>query len=224
MPDSQPLKATPAPAAVSKPDVTRAASIFGLFGATGTGKSTIIKRTLAARPPGRSVIVFDAGHEYADGEIHQDEAEFLTRCGQPGVMIFRPAFDADLRARQFDRFCAAGLAIARSRGDCLIVVEELHRVTGSSWAPQYWRELIETGRKFGASVIATAQRPAAIDKGFWSNCTTVRSGRLNYIDDQRTLAAVLGVTIEQLGQLAGQDYIERDLLAGTPAKAGKLTF
>lgn len=172
------------------------------------------------------MIIFDAGHEYdiAGAVVMGIESEFLRVCGRQAVLVFRPAFDAEMRIRQFNRFCAAGLAIARARGECLIVAEELHRVTSAGAAPQYWRELIETGRKFGASVVATAQRPAQIDKGFWSNCTLVRTGRLNYVDDQRTLAACLGVDPAAIAALAGLEYLERDMLAGTPARAGAISF
>jgi hypothetical protein len=171
-------------------------------------------------------MVFDAGHEYEGGDCYTVELEFLKACdAMPALPVFfRPSFDVELRGRQFDRFCAAGLAVARARGGCLVVVEELQRVTLPGWAPPHWRELIETGRKFGASIVAASQRPAMIDKGFFSNATMIRTGRLNFADDQATLAACLGVDKAAIAALAGQEYIERDLLAGTPAKPGKLTF
>lgn len=105
-----------------------------------------------------------------------------------------------------------------------MIAEELQRVVTASHAPEYWAELIQTGRKFGASVIAASQRPAEIDKTFFSNATIIRTGRLNYQDDRVTLARVLDVPLERVAQLAGTEYLERDLLAGTPAENGRITF
>lgn len=196
------------------PNVRNRARVEGRFGATGTGKSHDIKRALAVERSAY-VIVFDPGHEYDQGAIYEDELAFLRDAGRyAGVRILRPSFDADIRTRQFDRFCRAGLAVARARRQCLCVIDELHLVTEAGRSPPGWRELIETGRKFGISVIAASIRPAAIDKSFWTNCTAVRTGRLNYADDQKTLANCLGVRPEEIAALAGHQFIARDLLTG----------
>lgn len=144
------------------------------------------------------------------------ETDFLTNIGTQtfGAYVLRPSFDAELRERQFDRFCTAALALARASGDVLSVIDELHLVTQAGRAPAGWRELIETGRKFGATVIAASIRPAAIDKSFWTNCTHVRAHRVNFADDQKTLANCVGVDQSEIAALTGHAYIARNLLTG----------
>lgn len=217
--------AMPAPAAGRLPKINtaREACIVAAFGATGTGKSTFIKAELI-RAPGPHLI-FDPKHEYEGGAV--DEVAFLQRAGVMPRMVLRPSFDADLRVRQFDRFCFAALSVARARGRVTVVADELHLVTAPGKAPRYWRELIETGRALGVSVYCASIRPAAVDKSLWVNATRIRAGRLNNEDDCRTVANSLGVPWRDLLTLksgAGVvEFVERDLLTGA-TKRGQLTF
>jgi hypothetical protein len=212
-------KPRPSPAA----DATRRASIVGAFGATGTGKSTYLKRELE-RAPGLRTVIFDPGHEYHCGALAASELEYfrLVELGTLSI-VFRPALERDLRARQFDRFCTVALQIADTLGECRIVCDELHLVTEAGASPAAWRELITTGRKRGVSVLAASIRPASIDKDFFTNCTIVRTGRLNFVDDQRTLGNVLGVQPAQIAALTAGEFFERDLLTGKLAR-GRITF
>ena len=173
---------------------------------------------MLARDLAETSIVFDPGHEYGKSAF-TCETDFLSAVNAgAGLLVLRPPFDPDVRARMFARFCAVGLAIARARGRCLVVIDELHLVTESGRAPGSWRELIETGRKFGVSIIASSIRPAAIDKSFWTNCTHVRSGRLNFGDDQKTLSNCLGVDQADIARLTGYEFIARNLLTGETSR------
>lgn len=228
----RPKKQTPTQSRPA-PDVTLPASIVGVFGASGSGKSSYVKQCLAAAMS--PLIVFDPGHEYAAtaGAVLacDDEPRFHDRVNATENLrlAFRPSHDAALRARQFGRFCLVGLAIARARGRCLVVADELHLMTDAGNAPAGWNELVMTGRKCGVSIIAASIRPAAINKDFWTNCTLVRTGRLLFADDQKTVARALGVNPEELAQLKsppgapGCDFIERDMLTGE-TRRGRLTF
>jgi AAA domain len=215
VPTSQPPAA---PAIAPRPDVNAPASFIGVFGAPGSGKSTVIKKLLAQLGAPR-LIIFDPGHEYENAPHHVREAEFYEALNNGATWLtLRPSFDIELRARQFDRFCQAALAIARAKGSCAVVVDELHRVTAAGYAPEHWRELVETGRKFGVTAIAASIRPASIDKGFWSVATSVRAGRLNYTEDQKTLANVLNVPITDMQALTGYQWIQRNMLDGSSTR------
>lgn len=216
----------PAPAAGPGPklDLARQACIIAAFGATGTGKSTFLKDALIRAPA--PVLIFDPKHEYQGG-VAASELAFLQTAGTMPRSILRPSFDADLRCRQFDRFCAAALAVARSRGRVTVLADELHLVTAPGKAPRYWRELIETGRAIGVTVLCASIRPAAIDKSLWVNATHIRCGRLNNEDDCRTVANSLNVPWRDLLALKSAggvvEYIERDLGTGA-TKRGHIAF
>ncbi len=224
-----PKKSKPAaPGAPASPNVTLPASIIGVFGATGSGKSAYVKERLFTAPP--PLIVFDPGREYQRGVSYQDEQAMYTAINLgASAIVFRPSMDGAMRSRQFSRFCLAGLAIARNKGRCLVVVDELHLMTEAGSAPAGWQEIVMTGRKFGVSIIAASIRPAAIDKAFWTNCTLVRTGRLLFADDQKTVARALAVDPGELALLksppgaAGCQFIERDMLTGE-TRRGLLTF
>lgn len=164
---------------------------------------------------GTPSIVFDPGHEY-EGHAFTDEVKFYDAIndGRLGAIVLRPPFSADVRCRMFDRFCRVALAIARNRGSCLAVIDELHLVTEPGRAPPGWSELVLTGRKFGVRAIAASVRPALIDKSFWTVATHVRTGRLNYAEDQRTMANCLSVQIVDVQQLVDHQFISRNMLTG----------
>lgn len=134
--------------------------------------------------------------------------------GTRGKIVLRPSFDDELRCKQFNRFCLVALAIARARGRCLTIVDELQLVTLPGQSSGGWSELVLTGRKLGVQVIAASIRPAIIDKNFWTVCTNVRCGRLNYDEDQKTMAKSLNVPIDDVKALTGYQFISRNMRTG----------
>jgi hypothetical protein len=219
--------------ATRAPDVTRVAQLEGYFGATGTGKSTSVKRRLAQLGARVPLIVFDPKHEYGASTDRFDERTFLECVNGMADAhspvrwaVLRPPFDDAVRLRMFDRFCKVGLAIARAKGGCIIVVDELHLVTDSARGrvPAGWLELVNTGRAYGAHVIAATIRPQSIDMDFRSNLTFIRSGRLGEKADCERVASKLMLDWRQLAQLPNLEYYERDMLAGSAAVHGRITF
>jgi hypothetical protein len=98
----------------------------------------------------------------------------------------------------------------------VFVVDELADYVGPSFrdAPESWQWLIRRGRKYGVTIIAASQRPAQIDKTLFDLASTVRTGRLNTIDSQRTVAGALGVEVADVRALTGHQFIERDRNSG----------
>lgn len=171
-------------------------------------------------------MVFDPKREYHTiAPACEKEADFYNAVNaRASAVTLWPALnDPEKRGRQFNRFCLAALAVARACGGVTVLADELHLVTEPGNAPRAWRELIETGRALGVSVLAASIRPAAIDKSFWTNCTYIRACRLNYGADQKTLADCLNVPVADMAQLAGLQYIERDLLTGETSR-GEVKF
>lgn len=189
--------------------------MVALFGARGSGKSTAAKAFLAKH--GGSAIVWDTMDEYdAHARTVGSLVELLTAAGAaraagaPFMLRYVPrGTDAELTLR-FEAFCKAAYAL----GELVLVVEELQRVTRPSWAPASWSDCTLRGRHRQVGIIGISQRPASVDKNFFSNATVVRSGRLNFADDVSCMANVLQVPAARIGALLPFHYIERNMLTG----------
>lgn len=79
------------------------------------------------------------------------------------------------------------------------------------------------GRHKGMAIIGASQRPASIDKDFWGNASTVRTGRLNFKADIETLANILHVPKQDITALMPLEFIERDMNSGL-IKRGKVVI
>ncbi|HRZ02318.1 MAG TPA: hypothetical protein P5024_12235 [Burkholderiaceae bacterium] len=202
--------------------------ILAVIGASGSGKSLFIKAHLW-RSLGPRVLVWDPLAEYGPHvrTVTRSAAELVRLVAGPAWSIaFQPSADAGQAVRQFDLVCRAALAARR----CALVVEELAFVTTPARAPAGWRAVCLTGRHAGLTVVGASQRPASIDKDFFSNATAIRCGRLNYSRDLSTMADVLGVPSAELQRLEPLAFVARDMTTGkldrgrlkVPPKAGKL--
>jgi hypothetical protein len=120
-------------------------------------------------------------------------------------VAFQPSFDDEIRPKQFDLFCKAAYAA----GNCRVVVEELSFVTKPSWAPPGWKMISSIGRHRGLRVIGATQRPAQVDKAFWSNATEIHCGFLNYEDDQKVMSRALGVPVSDIVGLEPLQYLHK---------------
>lgn len=155
------------------------------------------------------------------------EISRLSLTGQPtgGWFRFVPSDDRELGIRQFSYLCGlAWIWATRLRRETLLLVDELAEFTQANKAPAAWRRLIKRGRKQGISVLAASQRPAEIDKTIFSNASRIRVYRLGYDADQAAAAAALGVSRDDVAQLQGHAYLERDALADGGLTSGKLHF
>lgn len=200
---------------------TAQAFIAALFGSSGSGKSAAVKQWLAHHRPTR-LLIWDTMNEY--GEHAKEARELATVMQAAGAGDFRSRYTGmlaglagqpeakqrEILIERFDTFCAVAYAL----GDTVLVVEELQTVTRPAWAPAAWSDCTLRGRHKGLVVFGLAQRPAAVDKNFFSNATMVRTGRLNYADDVACMANVLAVPRERIAALAPLHYIQRDMLSG----------
>jgi DNA helicase HerA-like ATPase len=193
------------------------AHIVAVLGASGSGKSAYLKRTIAKGSP--RLLIFDPMAEY-DGEIVSDLAGLVAGLKAKRFrLVFRPKSDDKLRAVQFDFLCRAALAA----GNLTLVVEELRFVTTPSRAPMGWAKVCLTGRHKGLKVYGASQRPASIDKDFLGNCTIIRAGRLAYPEDIRAVSKATGTPPDQLAALRPLDWIEKNMTNGKITR-GTLTF
>lgn len=201
--------------------------IVAAIGASGSGKSLWVKQTFLSPAPER-LIIFDYKREHVQETVIQGSIQnLIAAVRKPRFrVVFQPSFDAKQLAYQFNVFCAAAL----EAGNATVLVEELGVVTRPNFAPEQWKRLCVTGRQYRTTqgvlshmrVIATAQRPAMIDKDFFGNCTLVHAGRLQMGPDVKVMQDVLD-TDQDLSKLKDLEFIERDVLKGEN-RTGKLVF
>ena len=198
----------------------QAAEVVAIMGSTGSGKTTTLRAMLAKRKRKRTVIwspkeTMDNYAAMFPGSVVVDRASevlrLLREAGKGDVhIVFKPRLNRKADEAQFDAVCKLVMA-ARA---ITMVVDELHTVTRSSWAPDGWSQLVMMGRAYGCSVFGLSQRPASMDKDFLSNCTLVHTGRLAYPADAKAVAEALTVTAADVLQLTGFSWIRRDILSG----------
>jgi hypothetical protein len=184
------------------------ADITAAMGATGSGKSMFVKGELIRTKPSR-LMVWDFKREYgkfATPVTRLSDVLSMARA-EHFVIVFQPSHAPAIGKDQFDVFCQIAFAAKR----LTFVGEELSFTTSAGFAPAGWSMLTLAGRSEALTIYGTSQRPACIDKNFFSNCTRIRSGRLNFEDDIRTMARVLKVKPDQVDTLLPLHYIERDM-------------
>lgn len=196
------------------------AAIMAVLGASGSGKSTFIKREISKPAAKRRLLIWDPMKEYgAAGGIVTGLGDLLAALkADRFALVFQPAADAKVRVSQFDLFCRAALAAGR----LVLVVEELRFVTTPSRAPLGWAQVCLTGRHADLTVYGASQRPASIDKDFLGNCTRIRSGRLAYPADEKAVADAARIDRADI-PTAPLEWIEKDLTTGKITR-GKLKF
>lgn len=185
------------------------ADVIAVIGATGSGKGVFIKNYELKKSEKR-LLIWDYMREYSAFTEMQTQ-QISAALGTLGAARFRtaflPSFEDKTRAKQFDLFCKAAVAV----GNLRLVVEELAFVTSPSFAPAGWKMVTSVGRHKGLRVIGASQRPAQVDKAFWSNCTEIHCGFLNYEDDQKTMARALGVTLADIQNLKPLEFIHKNV-------------
>jgi hypothetical protein len=197
------------------------ALFVGILGATGCGKTTELKKRLAAKKRSRTLVwspkesIDNYAALYAGSVVVRTASEVLQIVKKAGArggfhIVFVPTLDQKRDMALFDVVCKILLAA----GNLTLVVDELHSVTQASNAPHGWRKLNFMGRGFGVEVFGLSQRPASVDKAFMGSLSSVHVGRLPHPPDQRAMADVLGVKVQEIAMLTGYQAIQKDMLYG----------
>lgn len=190
------------------------ADLTAVIGGTGTGKTYWMRQELRRRNPPR-LLVWDPEADLSDlGNVTVSAGNVgslvkLT-AGDRWRIVYVPPFNRALAERCFDLFCRQAFYCAEKGRAPLIVVDELSTVVRAGSAPDYWTACVSRGRKRGLAIMAASQRPARIDKDFWSQANHIRCSALGYAEDQKAMAAALGVPLADVAALQGFEAIERD--------------
>lgn len=197
------------------------AAFVAVIGSTGSGKSHFVKQVLQAKPP--RLMIWDAMREYGHaGKVVRDKtADLVAQLRKVGggsfSLVYQPNKESEQAMRgQFTVFCKAALAV----GKVLMVVEEMALVTKAGYSPPGWLEVVTGGRHYGLMVVGTSQRPALLDKTFFSNCTMIRVGKLSSTGDKKAVADAIDVPADLLRQLKPRQWLVKNLVTGELSTEG----
>lgn len=196
------------------------AEVVGIMGATGCGKTHALRGMLARQARTRTVIwspkeaIDNYAALYPGSRVVSTVGGILAGLKAAGTgpvhLVFRPSLNRAKDESAFSAVCKICMAF----GNLTFIVDELHTVTKPSWAPDGWSELVMMGRGYGIKIFGLSQRPASVDKDFYSNLSLLHAGRMNFDDDVKTVARALRVTPDDVANLTGYQWIERDILTG----------
>lgn len=202
------------------------ASIHAVIGATGSGKTSHVMQCIKRAKPQR-LIIWDTKGEFAREGYAQpvtkisQVADILLKAKETGrvKIAFQPSGNVEMMKRDFSRLCY----LAMSFKNCWFIAEELAEVTTAGAAPAGWRKLTTQGRSEGVTIYGLSQSPAWVDKFFWGNCTSIRTGRLTFAAHVKTMAEVMGVDKQEISDLPDLHYIHMTTSPKVLTR-GKITF
>lgn len=203
------------------------AKVVGIFGATGCGKSHTLRQFLKRSTIAKKRTLFWSPKEKIDryqdlypGSIVCTTAsavlQALKRAGKTGAvhLVFIPTLNKKKDKALFGVVCK----IVKSAGNMALIAEEIGTVVEPNGGADGWYELVTMGRAYGVEMYGLSQRPASIDKDFFSNMSLLHVGRMNYDNDAIACAKALRVPVAEVQNLTGFAWIERDILTGTVKK------
>ncbi|NKF52786.1 ATP-binding protein [Shewanella sp. WXL01] len=190
-------------------DTSRKADVRAVYGATGSAKSSYVKKELKRLKCSR-VIIWDPVDEY--GELpniikvtRATELVDLLRRYPKGALKVR-FVTSDFSLFELWARCAFSWCNAA------VVAEEIADVTTPSKAPPWWGQVIRKGRARGlAPIFGLSQRPAEADKTLLGNATLVRCGRLTRAKDRKMMADEMDIDPKQISKLVPLEYVQKDM-------------
>lgn len=193
------------------------ARIWGVVGASGTGKGVWIKTQLQQLAP-RRLVVWDFKREY--GKFAGDPLPTLAAVHRamlkagadgPARLAYCPVGSGEKATRrEFEGFCELVYAWEH----CTFVAEELANVTTPGWAPAAWRKMTTSGRHAGIHIIGATQTPALVDKTFLGNCTLIHAGPLREYAHRVAVARSMDIDEGRLAALVKFQWLEKDFDSG----------
>ena len=203
---------------------------IGVWGASGSGKSTYVKKAIKNQ---KRMVVFDPLDEYSalcSVKAHTlEEVRQAMRANWSGFTIaFIPR--AGQEPRDLSRLCKLMMAaqqpfkVSGKGAGMVLVVEEMNLsfpVHGGADKSPGFAEVCSRGRHYGITVYGLSQRIAEVSTRFRGNCTETVVLRQQGPRDLAAATDAIGGNKAEVAKLANLEYIhERQ---GT-RKTGKLTF
>lgn len=191
------------------------ANIWGVIGASGTGKGVWTKGKMHELAPPR-LIVWDFKNEYDDhaklvGSLDAIRRQMIKAGTGPLRVRYVPKGAGEKALRQeFEALCELVYAF----GQCVFVAEELANVTTPGWAPASWRKMTTSGRHEGIHIIGATQTPALVDKSFLGNCTLIHCCALREHAHRQAVARAMDIDPAKITALVKLQWLERNYDTG----------
>lgn len=191
-----------------------------LIGASGSGKSSYLRKLKEFQQAPR-VLAWDPDEDHRLTHVRSIH-HLHAACRKAGFGPIRVGFTVAPTMESFGHFCATAFAMSHGKAPLVVIVEELADVTTPAKAAPAWGEIARRGRKYGAIIAATSQRPQEIDKTILGQADTIWCGRLKTEKDARYMAGIIGIDPKALMDLKPLEYyIKRGC---EPAEQGRVKF
>lgn len=194
------------------------ARIWGVVGASGTGKGLWTKQQLRELAPSR-LVVWDFKNEYQESAGARPAPTLghvfkaMKAAGADGPLriryVPRGAGEKALR-REFEGLCE----LVYAWENCTFIAEELANVTTPGWAPASWRKMTTSGRHARVHIIGATQTPALVDKTFLGNCTLIHCCALREYQHRVAVARTMDVDEGRISRLVKLQWLEKDFDTG----------
>lgn len=197
------------------------ARIWGVIGASGSGKGLWTKQMLRELNPKR-LVVWDFKNEYQEftGERKAAQARatltdvrraMLAAGDGPLRIRYAPRGSGEKALRrEFEGLCE----LVYAWEDCVFVAEELANVTTPGWAPASWRKMTTSGRHARVHIIGATQTPALVDKSFLGNCTLIHCCALREYAHRVAVARSMDIPEGRIAALVKFQWLEKDFDSG----------
>lgn len=198
------------------------ARIWGVIGASGTGKGLWIKQQLRELRPPR-LVVWDFKSEYqeftgeakgavARANLRQVQKAMVTAGARGPLRIRYTPHGAGEKAlrKEFEVLCE----LVYAWEDTVFVAEELANVTTPGWAPASWRKMTTSGRHARVHIIGATQTPALVDKSFLGNCTLIHCSALREHAHRVAVSRSMDVHESRIAALVKFQWLEKDFDRG----------
>lgn len=209
---------------------------IGVWGASGSGKSSYVKKLIKAR---KRLVIFDPLEEYGPelrirSVVHsaRDSLDQVRQAMVDDWQGFRVAYvpPSDKEPAALSALCKLLMAAqqpfkdGKSKAGLTLVVEEMNLsfpVSGGAQKCPGFANVCSRGRHYGIEVIGVSQRIAEVATRFRNNCTETVVLRQKGPRDLDAAAAEIGGDRAAVARLKNLDYLHERHGNVTP---GTITF